>query len=215
MAKNGPSPSTKAAAGLPAFQTGASIVAVSSPRRTARWYCSIVWRAWVPSTPHCLRISANPSREGALATLQPCWRALSSRSIAPALGKGAEIQCCFRVSSLDVYFSYLSRATRHGYILEQEKSTTTLLLGQVLVDNLVAGCLVGEPAPARVDKKAVSAFCKNLLTQLHQPGDVSHAHGTAPAAKSPWAQPGPPAEEPQASDHNTYSCRRSCPLPRP
>lgn len=46
--------------------------------------------------------------------------------------------------------------------LEQEESPSLLLLRQVLIDNLIAGCLVGEPAASLVYQEAVFAFWQDV-----------------------------------------------------
>jgi hypothetical protein len=43
-------------------------------------------------------------------------------------------------------------------LLEQKKASSLLLFGQILVDDLVSGCLIGKPAAELIKKQAVLAL---------------------------------------------------------
>lgn len=64
--------------------------------------------------------------------------------------------CLFTVKQFE---SAIIRELSSHDLLEQQESTSVLLFGQMLVDNLVTQSLISEPSPALVDEETMPTLC--------------------------------------------------------
>lgn len=64
--------------------------------------------------------------------------------------------CLFTVKQFE---SAIIRELSSHDLLEQQESTSVLLFGQMLVDNLVTQSLIGEPSSALVDEETMPTLC--------------------------------------------------------